>query len=225
MRPAPAVVRQARAVARRDLVRERRAGEVASVTIPFGAVALLLIPLAVGIDAPTLQRIGPGLYWIVVLLFGVLVAVRRTAVDGGGAREVATRLGIDPAAELVGQATATTVMLLVFELVVGAVAVVLYDLDLSRWTWLLVVLPAAAIGLGLLSTIAAWIATGAGSAGLVPFLVAPLAIPILLAAGQVLDPSLSGTGGILSWVLLLLLVDVVLAVVGVLIARPLQEVA
>ena len=41
---------QVRLVARRDLLRERRSGEVVWVTLPFGAIALLLIPLAVGTD-------------------------------------------------------------------------------------------------------------------------------------------------------------------------------
>ena len=49
--------RQAMAVARRDLERERHAGEVAWVTIPFGAIALLLVPLAVGINQDVLAEV------------------------------------------------------------------------------------------------------------------------------------------------------------------------
>ena len=52
---------QARTVAWRDLLRERRSGEVAWVTLPFGAVALLLIPIAIGTDAPTLRAVGVGM--------------------------------------------------------------------------------------------------------------------------------------------------------------------
>ena len=51
---------QALAVARRDLFRERRAGEVVWITIPFGAIALLLVPMAVGTDIPLLRKIGNG---------------------------------------------------------------------------------------------------------------------------------------------------------------------
>ncbi len=214
---------QIRAVAGRDLLRERRRGEVTWVTLPFGAIALLLIPLAIGTDAPTLRRIGAGLYWIVVLLFGVLVTVRRTAAEGPADRDLAHRLGIDPAASFSGRALANTSMLLVFQLVVGVVAVALYDLEISHWPWLIVVLPAAAAGLGMLGTLAGSIAAGQGGANLVPFLVAPLAVPLLLGATQALDAGLRSGGGILSWVLLMVLVDVLLAIVGVLTARPLQE--
>ena len=214
---------QARAVAHRDLLRERRRGEVTWVTVPFGAIALLLIPLAIGIDAPTLRRIGPGLFWIVVLLFGVLVTVRRTAAEGPAQRDLTLRLGIDPAASFIGRSAANAGMLLVFEVVIGLVAVVLYDIGGTPWPWLVIIVPAAAAGLGLLGTLAGSIAAGQGGANLVPFLVAPLAIPLLLGATQALDAGLRSTGSILAWVLLMLLVDVLLTIVGVLTARPLQE--
>ncbi len=214
----PGIATQAVAVAERDLRRERRRGEVAWVTIPFGAVSLLLLPLAVGVDAAMLRTIGPGLFWVVVLLFGVLVTVRRTADMGATA---GIRLGIDPAASFLGAAAANAVLLLVFEAVVGVVAVLLYDLDLSAWPWLLVVIPGVAVGLALLGTLAAAVSSGAGSPSLVPFLVAPLAVPLLIGATQA--AGLEGGGGILPWVLMVLLVDVVALVLGVVTARPLQE--
>ncbi len=223
MTTAPALWPQVRAVARRDLLRERRRGEVTWVTVPFGAIALLLIPLAIGIDAPTLRRIGPGLYWIVVLLFGVLVTVRRTAAESEQVRSLSQRLGIDPAAAFLGKTLANLGLLLAFEIVVGGVAVVLYDLEVSRWPWLLVVMPAAAVGLALLGTLAGAIVAGSGGVNLVPFLVAPLAIPLLLGATQALDAGLDDGTGILAWVLLMVFVDIVLTIVGVLTARPLQE--
>ena len=61
-----------------------------------------------------------------------------------------------------------------------------------------------------------------GGAALIPFLVAPLSVPLLLAATQALDP-LRPSDSILPWILLMLAVDLVLAVAGVLSARPLQE--
>lgn len=210
-------------MASRDLLRERRRGEVLWVTVPFGAVAMLLIPLAIGVDAPLLRRIGPGLFWVVVLLFGVLVTVRRTSAETRTERDLAARLGIDPAAAFVGRVAAAAALLLVFELVVGAAAVVLYDIDLVRWPWLLVVVPSVAVGLALLGTITGAIAGGRGGGSMVPFLVAPFAVPLLLGATQSLDAGLTPMGGILAWILLILVVDVTLAVVGVLTARPLQE--
>nr|MDQ2788504.1 heme exporter protein CcmB [Actinomycetota bacterium] len=72
---APTPLRQCVELAGKDLRAEARAGEALLVTVPFGAIGLLLVPLAVGTDTPLLREIGPGLYWVVVLLFGVLVTL------------------------------------------------------------------------------------------------------------------------------------------------------
>jgi heme exporter protein B len=214
---------QVLAIARRDLARERRAGEVVWITIPFGAVALLLIPLAVGTDENLLRDIGPGMFWVVVLLFGVLTAVRRTGTETPAQRDAVALLGIDPAAEFTGKVLAGGTMLLGFELLVGAVAVALYDVDLGGWPWLFLIMPLAAAGLAELGTLSGSIAASltAGPA-LIPFLVAPLAIPLLLGATQSAEAIRQGDS-ILSWILLMAIVVLALAVAGVLTARPLQE--
>ena len=215
--------RQAMAIARRDLDRERRSGEVVWVTIPFGAIALLLVPLAVGINQDVLQRIGTGMLFVVVMLFGVLTAVRRTNIETPEQRDAIALLGVDPVAEFTGRSLASAFLLLVFEIVMRAVAVALYGLDLSGWGWMFLVMPLTAIGLAELGTISAAIAASvqAGPA-LVPLLVTPLAIPLLLGATQTVE-NIGRDGGNLSWILLMVIVVLVLAIVGVLTARPLQE--
>lgn len=214
---------QAIAIARRDLVRELRAGEVLWITIPFGAVGLLLVPLAVGADQPLLARIGPGMYWVVVLLFGILVAVRRTAIETPEQRDHLALLGLDPAARFAGRVAASTVLLLAFEVIVGVVAVALYDPALTEGWWLAVIVPLAAVGLALLGTLSGSIAAASGvGTVLVPLLVAPLAVPLLLAASQALE-GLQQDRSILTAVLLMALVVCVTAIAGVLTARPLQE--
>lgn len=213
---------QALAVARRDLDRERRSGEVAWITMPFGAIALLLVPLAIGINQDVLGRIGTGMLFVVVMLFGVLTAVRRTNIETPAQRDAIALLGIDPVAEFAGKTMASTLLLLAFEILMGAVALTLYGLDISEWGWMALVMPLAAIGLAELGTISGAIAisVNAGPA-LVPLLVTPLAIPLLLGATQAVE--LGRDGGNLSWLLLMAAVVLSLAIVGVFTARPLQE--
>jgi heme exporter protein B len=213
---------QAAEMARKDLRTEVRTGEVFLITIPFGAVALMLIPLAVGTDTPLLRNIGPGMFWVVVLLFGVLVATRQSGVEGTPQQDLLSLLGIDPAAQFTGRAGATTLLLLAFELVLGPVALALYDPQPKGWPWIALLVPLVAIGLGLLGTLAATIASSIASSALVPLLVAPLSVPILLAATQTMDGLRYGNT-ILGWILLLVTMDLLLAVAGVLSARPLQE--
>jgi len=52
--------------------------------------------------------------------------------------------------------------------------------------------------------------------------VAPLAIPLLLGATQTVESTGDGTG-ILSWLVLMAIVVLVLAIAGVITSRPLQE--
>jgi heme exporter protein B len=215
--------RQLFVVARLELLRERRRGEVAWVVMPFGAIALLLVPLAIGTETPTLRRVGPGLVWVIVLLFGVMISARGAGTDLPIHRDLAARLGIDPVARLFGSALASAVLLLAFELLVLVVALALYDFELSSWPWLLAVLPLAAVGLATLGTLAAALsATASGGPALVPFLVAPFGVPLLLGATQALDGIEPGNG-ILPWVITMIVVDLVVVLAAVVVARPLQE--
>jgi len=211
------------AVVDRDLRRERRRGDVLWVTIPFGAMALFLFPLAIGTDSALLQRIGPGLYWVTVMLFGVLISVGRASVETQAQRDAASLLGLDPAAGYVGRSISAAGLLIIFEVILGVVAIVLYGFDLIGIPWLIATLFIVAIGLGLLGSLAASL-VGSSSSGsaLVPLLVAPLAVPLLLGATQAYEGLRLGDS-ILPWMLLMAAVVLVAAIAGVLTARPLQE--
>ena len=220
---APTLLEQTIVAAKRDLTRERRRGEVLWVTIPFGVIAMLLIPMAVSTDAPRLRELGPGLYWVVVLLFGVLVTVRSTAADSQQQRDLNRLIGLDPAAGFAGRTLASFALLMAFELVVGAATVTLYDVALTGWVWLPAILVIAGAGLALIGSLAASIAGSlATGSALVPLLVAPLAVPLLLGATQALDGLRLGNT-IIQWVLLMITVVIVLMIVGVVTARALQE--
>ena len=226
--PPPAtltLVHQALELVRKDLQLEARAGEALLVTAPFGGVALLLVPLAVGTDVPLLRAVGPGMYWVVVLLFGVLVTLRQSAVDTPAQIALLRLTGVHPAIHLAGRAAANAVLLLAFELAVLPVAVIVYDPPLGSWPWLLAVLPLVAIGLAMLGTLAGALAQGlAGRTAVGPLLVVPLALPLLLSATQIGEAARYGASP-WPWLALLALVDVVLALAVLLSARSLEEVA
>lgn len=214
---------QVATIAGRDLRRERRTGEVVWVTLPFGAIALLLVPLAIGTDAPMLQRIGPGLFWVVVMLFGVLISVRQTNAETTAQRDQVALTGLDPAAIYVGRSAASFVLLVVFQAVLGVVTLVLYDVPVEGIVLLPVTFVVVGAGLALLGTLAAGIvSTGTNATALVPLLVAPLSIPLLIGATQALEALRLGRSS-LTWVLMMIVTVLVLAIAGVLSARPLQE--
>lgn len=221
----PGFWRQAGEIARKDLLIEGRAGEALYITVPFGAVALMMIPLAIGTDKPLLASVGPGMFLAVVLLFGMLVAYRQTATDTPSQRALLLLLGTDPAAKFVGRVVTSAALLLAFELVLIPVTILLYNPGGTEggWPWLLVVLVLLASGLSLVGTLAGGVTLGLKTrATLTPLLVAPLSMPMLLAAGQVVEAVRVGSAvGI--WILVLLTMNLALAVVGVSTARPLEE--
>lgn len=215
--------RQAGEIARKDLLVESRTAEVVFMTVPFAAAGLILIPLAIGTDAPLLAELGAGMFWVVVLLFGVLVVLRKSGVDGAPQRDLVRLLGVDPAARFTGSVAATSLLILLFELLLAPVVIALYNPPLAGWGWLFLILPLVAIGMGLLGTLAGGVTTGLGTrTSLTPLLIVPLSLPLLLGATQALE-SLEQGRGILPWLVLLAAVDLALAVSGVLAARPLEE--
>jgi len=208
---------------RYELRDEVRGGEVAFVVVPFAVVALLAIPLAVGIDTPLLQRIGPGIYWAIVVLFGVLVTQRHSSAPPPAARDMLRLAGVDPAARFAATTLASFFLLLAFEIGAGLATVALYSPVLDSWWPLAMLLPLTASGLAMIGTIAGNLVAGLDArTSLAPLLVVPIAVPLLLGAAQATEGLRVG-GGILRWVLLLAIVDTLLAVAGVLTARPLEE--
>jgi heme exporter protein B len=218
--------RQVRAITSYELLIERRSGETWSIITPFAAAALMTIPLAIGINLPLISSIGWPIFWSIALLFGMQVAWRHVSGERNAMRDAITLLGVDPAARFTGRVVASGVLLSGFMLVIGTLTVFLYTPDeLNRWPWLIVVGLLFAAGLAQLATLASDLTIGLGArSSLAPLLVAPLALPLLIGAAQATD-SLLRSAGILPWLLMLVLANLLLAIVGVLTARPLQEAA
>jgi len=213
------------ALAAKDLRVERRSGEALLVIAPFGAVALLLAPLAVGVDTPLLAELGPALYWLVVLLFGVLVTLRGSAVDGPHQRAMLALTGVGPRILLAGRTLGNVALLLGFELLLAPVAVLLYNPDLTGWPWLLPVLVLVAGGLAVLGSIADALAAGLdGRTSLGPLLTAPIAVPLLLGATGVLNAARYDRPP-WPWLLLVVTVDLVAALLAAWCATHMEDVA
>lgn len=217
------LARQALLTARKDLLLERRDGEALLITVPFGAVALLLIPIAVGADIPVLRTLGPGMYWSVIVLFGLLVALRKSAVESAAQLTMLRLAGVADASRLLGGALASAALLLTFEVILAPVSVMLYDPVPAGWPWLLFVMPAMAVGLALLGSIANGLLGPLGMrATLGMLLCVPLALPLLLGATQTLEAADYGRSP-LPWLLLLLIVDLVLFLGVLFVGHTLEE--
>lgn len=218
--------RQAGVLLRHELVLERRAGETWSIILPYGLAALVTVPLAIGTDLPLISRLGPTMFWVVVLLFGMQIAFRHSSPDRGPTRDLVLMAGVDPAARFAGRSIANGILLAGIMATLGIATVVLYTpAPINGWPTLVLIGTLFAAGLSQVATIAGELTAGLGArATLAPLLVAPLSLPLLVGATQATN-SLYRAGSILPWLLMLALIDLILAVAGVLTARPLEEAA
>lgn len=216
---------QAREIARVDLVVERRLGDTLRIVLPFAVIALMVFPLALGIQLSVISTIGPAVFWALGILFGMQVALRQSANDTQERRDLYALLGVDPAARFVGRAMSGVVLMLAFLLVLFVAMALLYGPELPDGSWPVILVGALLFSIGLteLGTLAGDVTAGLRNrSALASLIVAPLAIPLVIGASQSLE-ALSRDAGILPWTLLMLATDLALAVAGVGLGRPLEE--
>jgi heme exporter protein B len=216
---------QALEIARIDLRVERRVGDVLRIILPFAVVALLVFPLALGIDLAVITLIGPAVFWAIAVLFGTQVALRQAADDRPERRDLYALLGVDPAARFVGRSMSGSLLMLGFMFALLVATVLLYSPRLpAGWPFpVLAAVVLTSIGLTELGTLAGEVTAGLRNrTALASLIVAPLAIPLVLGGSQTLE-SLARDTGILPWLLLLVATDLALAVAGVGLARPIEE--
>lgn len=208
----------------KDMRVEVRGGTTLRMAIPFTALALLLAPLATGAETALLRRIGPGMLWLVVILFGMTVALRTDSGESGPVRDLLTLSGLDPAAGFLGRSLASAALLLGVTLVLAPLMVVLYAPEGSPdWGWLALLAMAGVMAMGLLGSLVSALVTGLRErTALGPLLAIPPAVPVLLATARGTDSALSQRGS-LSWLLLLVAMNLALVIVGVLLAGPMDE--
>ncbi len=213
-------------IARRDLRVEVRSGEAVSVVFPFAVVATWVAPLATDASSVLLRDLAAPVYWLILLLFGMMIVFRQTALETCAHRRVLALTGMDPAARFAGRSAASA---LILTPVAGALVIpliVLYDYRPPSGSWLMApVIALAATGMAMLGALAGDVTVGLRSrTTLAPLLMAPLATPLLMGASQALE-SLNSQRSIIPWVLVLVIANLGLATAGVMSARALEEIA
>lgn len=220
---APTAV-QIRTLVAAELRTEARTGTTLWTTLPYAVGALLVVALAVGADIPLLRRIGLGTYWSVVLLFGSMACSRHGGTDLRAHRDMLLLLGVDPAVRFLSRTLASSVVVLAFATLLAPIAVILYDLTLTRPVAFGVSVVLVAAGIGTLGTLATDLTASAGaSLTSVALMVTPLSVPLMLASVQVSQPTTTPSG-VVAWWLLSLTAVLVFVAAGLLTARTLQEV-
>lgn len=211
-------LRQAAAVAAKDLRIEVRGRYALGAVLPFAATLLIAFGLSLGPGHALLQETAPGLLWLAVLFAAVLAARRSYEAEGeDGALEGLLLATIDKAAVFLGKAAAVAVQLFLLEAAVILLVTGLFGLSLGREPAVLV----AAFGLGTvgLASVGSLFGMLAESPrareAVFPLLVLPLATPVLIAGVRATALATAGRGGEAgSWLGLLVAFDLAIVAAG-----------
>ena len=203
--------------------------------LPFGLLILILFGLAISPDLlvvgdarrSVLEEIGPGLFWLTVLLSALMALGRAFALEASDGNLDALRMaGIDPAGVFLGKALAVTVQLVIIELVLGVGAFVVFGAPLDEPLLLAVTTVLATLGVTLAGTLYAAMASGLRVRDtLVPLLVLPVLAPVLLGATLATRDALfaDATTSGWPWAMLLAVFALLYLGVGMLAFGPLME--
>jgi heme exporter protein B len=221
------LVRQAVAVAGKDLVIEVRGRHAIGSILPFAGTMLIAFGLSLGPGRALLRQAAPGLLWLAVLFASILAFRRSYEAEGeDGAMEGLVLAPIDRASVFLGKAVAVTVQLLALEALVLVLVIGLFDLSLGDAP--LVVAGAFVLGTVGLSAVGSLFGVLTESArareAVFPLLVLPLVIPVLVAgtrATALVAEGRAGEAG--SWLGLLVAFDLVFVAAGTLVFGHLVE--
>lgn len=218
--------RDAVVVAGKDLRIEWRSRVSLNQVAPFALLVLVLFAFALDPDRQTLTRATPGLFWVAVLLTGLLAIQRSFGAEGtDGARDNLRLSSLDPAGIFLGKAAGIAAQLFALEVLLFIGVVVLYSADLSGALLLSVTCVVATVGIAAAGTLYGALVAGVrGRETLLPLLLLPVLAPVLVGATSAFEDALgtSSTNG-WSWLGLLTVFALVYVVFGILAFGSLME--
>lgn len=177
--------RRVRAIARKDVTTELRAKAGFNSVASLGVTILVLLGLALGPDAEALRNAAVGAVWLATLFSGVLAFNRSFQVElESGALEPLLQYPGPRWTIFAGKLLGNLIFLTLMVAIVVAAGVVLFGVRIpDRWPSLLGVLALGVVGLVVLGTFYASMASRSRAREvLLPLLLFPMLVPVLLAA-------------------------------------------
>jgi heme exporter protein B len=186
-------------VAGRDLRIEVRSRVATNQVAPFAVLVLVLFAFALDPDRGILSRATPGLYWVAVLLSGLLALGRSSGVDEAeGLRDALRLSGLEPAGLFLGKLVAVAAELLLLEALLLAGVAVLYDASLTGLPLLVATCLATTLAIAASGTLYGAMVSGLRVRDtLLPVLLLPVLAPVLIGATRAFEDAfgLTATAG------------------------------
>jgi len=177
--------RRVRAIAKKDMTTELRAKAGFNGVASLAVTILILLGLALGPDADALRNAAVGAVWLATLFSGVLAFNRSFQVElESGALEPLLLYPGPRWPIFAGKLLGNLIFVSLMVGIVIAAGVVLFGINIpARWPTLLVVVALGVVGLVVLGTFYASMASRSRAREvLLPLLLFPMLVPVLLAA-------------------------------------------
>jgi len=212
-----AASRVALLLAAKDVRLEARGRHAANLLLPFAASTLVVFGLTLGPGRQVLQATAPALLWVTTL-FAALLGARNAfeLEEEDGALAGLLLAPADKGAMFLGKTLALALMLSALQTAAGAIALVLFGLDLAGpapaivAAFVLGSLGLAAVG----ALFSALVVSARAREALLPLLVLPVTIPVALAGIRATALGLDGGAGVGSWLAILAAFDAVFVAAG-----------
>ncbi len=210
-------LRDAWAIARKDLRIELRSRVLTNQIAPYALLIMVLFGFALDADTQTLRDTGPGLFWVAVLLIALLAIQRAGQIeDNDGARERILLTPVSPPSIFLGKSIALFLQLLSLEVLLFFVMLALFDLSVDNPLLICLSAVIATIGVATSGTLYGVITSGVGvRETLLPILLLPVLAPIAIGATRVFGDAFGRVDADgWAWLGLLALFAVVYTVLG-----------
>jgi len=218
-------LRQAYAVAAKDLRSEIRTKEALNASLAFSLVILLLFSFAFDPGAEQTREMSGGLLWLVFAFAGALILNRSFARElENDCLDALIAAPISGAALFLGKAWANLLLLLAVELLSLPVFGVFYNVRwTAQWPALLLILLMGTWALTIIGTMFSALTVNLRLREIMlPMLVYPFLIPALMASIQVTTGLIHGQplqGAMIDWLKLLAGFDVIYTALGLALAE------
>jgi heme exporter protein B len=182
---------------RRDLRLALRHGSDTGIVLGFFVLAIVLFPLGVGPEPAVLQRIGAGVVWVAALLAALLSLDRLFQSDyQDGGLEILALSSLPLELAVLAKCAAHWVATGLPLALTSPFLALLFDLDIGAIAILTMSLLLGTPGLSLIGSVAAALTLGARRQGaLLSLIVLPLYIPPLVFGAGAVEANLAGAGG------------------------------
>jgi heme exporter protein B len=181
---------------KRDAILAMRQGGGLGAALSFMLAVIVLVPLSLGPDLATLQRLAAGLMWLTLLLAVLLTAERIFAPDlEDGSLDVMATADLSLAAISLAKIAAHWLLVSLPLAIVSPILAFMFNLDATSFLPLLAAMLLGSLALSSVAAIGGAVTAGLRRGGLlVALLVLPLYVPVLI-FGVSVTAALPGPAG------------------------------